>query len=89
MPVNPYIYNGPLDPAKDKLVLVSRAKDLTDIKEGIKKGDYWAILGIKQIGKTTFLRQIETGTKAAYHIHVNFQVSPKKNEKNFYQWLVI
>jgi serine/threonine protein kinase/ABC-type cobalamin/Fe3+-siderophores transport system ATPase subunit len=88
MPVNPYKYNGPLDPAKDRLVLVSRANDLTVIKEGIKKGDFWAILGIKQIGKTTLLRQIETCTKKAYHIHVNFQVSPSENEKNFYQWLM-
>lgn len=84
---NPYKYKGPLELAKDKLVLIPRTNELNKVIEGIKEGQYWAILGIRQIGKTTFLRQIENKFRNAYNVYINFQVSPKK-EQNFYRWLM-
>jgi serine/threonine protein kinase/energy-coupling factor transporter ATP-binding protein EcfA2 len=87
MPVNPYIYKGPLDPVKDKLVLVPRTNLFKELKEGIKKGEYWVVLGSRQNGKTTLLRQIKNKIKNAHHVFISFQLAPA-NEKNFYQWLM-
>lgn len=75
---NPYKYNGPLEPTKDKLVLIPRSDDLNRVVNGIKKGDYWAIFGPREIGKTTFLRQLANRLrKSAYYINFNLQVSPE------------
>jgi hypothetical protein len=84
---NPYKYMGSLELEKDKLILIPRDKDLDRVVEGIKDGQYWVILGIRQTGKTTFLRQIENRFRNAYTLYINFQISPKK-EQNFYQWLM-
>lgn len=83
----PFKYTGPLDPRKDKLVLVHRTDDLLRIIDGIKHGEYWGIFGLRQIGKTTFLRQIKKEFRNAYCLYLNFQISPKK-EKHFYPWLM-
>lgn len=84
---NPFKYTGPLDPVKNEIVLVPRNDDLNRVIEGIKEGEYWGIFGLRQIGKTTFLRQIKNTYKNAHHVYIDFEVSPKK-EENFYHWLM-
>jgi energy-coupling factor transporter ATP-binding protein EcfA2 len=85
---NPYQYNGPLEPGKDKLVLIPRSDVLKRVVKGIKKGDYWAIFGPREIGKTTFLRQLAHRlNKSTYPINFNLQVSPKSAE-TFYQSII-
>lgn len=85
---NPYHYNGPLEPGKDKLVLIPRNDALKRVVKGINKGDYWAIFGPREIGKTTFLRQLaERLNKSSYTINFNLQVSPKSAE-TFYQSII-
>ena len=85
---NPYHYNGPLEPGKDKLVLIPRNDALNRVVKGINKGDFWAIFGPREIGKTTFLRQIAHRlNKSAYTINFNLQVSPKAVE-TFYQSII-
>ncbi len=51
---NPYKYNGPLDISEDELVVISRKDHLKQVVKSLKKGNYWAILGPRAIGKTTF-----------------------------------
>lgn len=80
----PYKYHGPLDPIKDKLVLVPRSDDLNSVIHGIQKDQYWGIFGPRQIGKSTFLRQIEHNLKQFHHIRIDLEASP---QKNFYKWL--
>jgi len=84
---NPYKFIGPLSLDKDKLVLVHRNADLERICEGIENGEYWGILGPRQIGHTTFLRQIIDKMKDIFPLDIDFQVCPRK-EKHFYLWLV-
>jgi len=86
MKENPYRYKGPLDPIRDQLVLVPRTHDLERVCEGIANGEYWVILGPRQIGKTTFLQQIESKMENTLNLYFSFEVCPTK-EKNFYQWL--
>jgi tRNA A-37 threonylcarbamoyl transferase component Bud32 len=84
---NPYRYTGPLDPIKDKIVLIPRKEELKIVSRGIRNGDYWAILGPREIGKTTFLRQVASRFKNSYHLYFNLEVSPS-TEEYFYQWLM-
>jgi serine/threonine protein kinase len=85
---NPYQYNGPLEPGKDKLVLIPRNDILKRVVKGINKGDYWAIFGPREIGKTTFLRQLAHRlNKSTYPISFNLQVSPKSVD-TFYQSII-
>lgn len=85
---NPYQYNGPLEPEKDKLVLIPRNDALNSVVKGINKGDFWAIFGPREIGKTTFLRQLAHRlNKSTYTLSFNLQVSPKSAEI-FYQSII-
>jgi predicted ATP-binding protein involved in virulence len=84
---NPYKYTGPLDPVEDKLVFINRQKQVDTVIKGIRSGEYWAVLGPRQIGKTTFLRQILTTYTDAVYIYFDFEISPK-SEKEFYSWLM-
>ena len=72
MKKNPYKFRGPLDLDKDKLVLVTRSYDLDRVCNGIKNGEYWAILGPRQIGHTTFLRQIIKKIENFFHLDIDF-----------------
>jgi predicted AAA+ superfamily ATPase len=83
----PYKYKGPLDPIKDELVCIPRSDQVNQLIAGIKQGEYWVVLGPRQIGKTTFLRQIQEAYKDAYYIYFNLQIE-LKTEENFYQWLI-
>jgi predicted ATP-binding protein involved in virulence len=84
---NPYKYKGALDPVNDQLVCIPRTFDLNRIITGIENGQYWNILGSRQVGKSTFLRQIQNHFSNAYCLCFTFDVSPKKI-KIFYQWLM-
>ncbi len=84
---NPYKYVGPLDPAVDTSICVPRKSYVDRVIEGIIRDSYWAILGPRQTGKTTLLRQIENEFKNALYIHIDFDISPGK-EENFYDWVV-
>jgi hypothetical protein len=78
---------GPLDPAVDGVVCAPRAKDIKRLINGINRGDYWAILGPRQIGKTTLLRQLKQQFPNSRYLYYNFQIPPI-NEENLYQLLM-
>ena len=85
---NPYKYNGPLDPYKDKNVcIIQKRKDVNEIVDGINKGDYWVISGPRQIGKTTLYYHVKNELPEAHHIIIDFEIF-STNEENFYQWLI-
>jgi hypothetical protein len=87
LPKNPYKYIGPLDPVDDGEVCVPRAKDIKRLINGINRGDYWAILGPRQIGKTTLLRLLKQQFPNSRYLYFNFEVPPV-NEENLYQLLI-
>ena len=84
---NPYKFQGPLAPIEDSLVCVPRKDDVGFIIEKIKRREYVAIQGPRQIGKTTLLLLVKNQYKSADYAYINFEVTPIK-EKGFYQWLV-
>lgn len=83
---NPFKYTGPLDLDEDSLITVRRTNILNRIVEGLGKGEYWVILGPKQIGKTTFLRQVARQYGKDVSVLIDFTLVPKK-EDEFYRWL--
>jgi hypothetical protein len=87
MKSNPYRYQGPLNPDADKTVCISRHKDVERVIRGLLKGDYFAIYGPRQSGKTTFLNQIQNVQKNVLFLYVSFEIVPQ-NETQFYRWLV-
>jgi hypothetical protein len=84
---NPYKCTGPLDPEKDQLVCIPRHEEVERVAEGLKKGEYWVVIGPAQIGKTTFLRQVAYKYSNAYNIYLNLKNSPG-DMKDFYQWMI-
>lgn len=85
---NPYKYTGPLDIEEDRLVVVPRAEELDRVINGIGEGKFWAIMGPRQIGKSTFLRQLENiMANHFYCLSFSFETFPP-GEENFYQWLI-
>lgn len=84
---NPYKYKGPLDPVKDELVCIPRDKEVQKIVNGIQKGEYWALIGSMQVGKTTFLRLIEKAFPHAYYVYINFDTSELDKNK-FYRSII-
>jgi hypothetical protein len=87
MSKNPYKFEGPLDPGKDQLVCVPRSEAVDKVINGIIRGDYWAVLGPRQIGKTTFLNQVRHAFTNAYYIYCNFSMN-HPDESDFYRWLM-
>jgi len=83
---NPYRYKGPLDPDRDKWVCVPRTGNVERVVTGITKGDYWAIIGPRQVGKTTFLRLLQKEYPYAHYIYLNFEINAPTNEP-FYKSL--
>jgi energy-coupling factor transporter ATP-binding protein EcfA2 len=84
---NPYRYRDSLNPVKDNLVCIPREEEISSLINGLKRGDYWAILGPEQIGKTTLLRLLQHIHPNAHYIYFNFKVSPA-DEVVFYQSLM-
>ncbi len=87
MQENPYKFTGPLHPERDKLVCVKREKELENVLSGILRGDYWTILGPRQIGKTTFLNQLIDELSGLSCIYFDMEVCPNY-EETFYEWLI-
>ncbi|MFX0137408.1 MAG: AAA-like domain-containing protein, partial [Candidatus Hodarchaeota archaeon] len=87
MQKNPYKFIGPLDPVEDKIVCCPRLNEINKVISSIRQGDYWTILGPRQIGKTTFLRQIRSELSIFPSVYIDFEVSPK-TEENFYNWII-
>jgi len=84
---NPYKFTGALDPEKDRAVCVTRQDDVKQvIHRAIMWGDYWAVIGPRQVGKTTFLRQVQQNCPDAYFVFFDFNFCPK-TESEFYPWL--
>jgi KaiC/GvpD/RAD55 family RecA-like ATPase len=84
---NPYKYTGPLDPVKDRIVFIPRPEDAGRVIEGLNKGEYWVVVGPAQVGKTTFLRQVESGNTNAHNIYLDLNNSPGDMEA-FFKWLI-
>jgi tRNA A-37 threonylcarbamoyl transferase component Bud32 len=85
---NPYKYTGPLDIVEDRLVFIPRREESDRVINGIGEGKFWAIMGPRQIGKSTFLRQLENiMTTHFYCLSFSFETFPP-GEENFYQWLI-
>lgn len=84
---NPFKFTGPLDPVKDESVCVPRTKSTDYILEGIFRGDYWTILGPRQIGKTTLLRLLMNKLDGYRYVYVDLEVCPE-NENSFYEWII-
>jgi len=87
MKLNPYRYKRPLEPVKDKIVCVPREETIRKLITGINRGDYWGILGPKQIGKTTILRQLQHSFSNAHYLYFNFETF-HSGERLFYQTLI-
>lgn len=84
---NPYKFTGPLDPVQDQLVCIRRQKEIDKVITGIRQGEYWTILGPRQIGKTTLLRQLENEISVFRCIYIDLEVTPK-NDEAFYEWII-
>ena len=65
---NPYKFREPLDPEKNQLICIDRKKAIKRITKGIDEGEYFSILGPKQIGKTTFLYQLQKELSKNYYV---------------------
>lgn len=84
---NPYKFSGPLDPVEDRLVCISRSEAVNNIITGMKKGNYWALLGPRQIGKTTLLRLIKNKFSHAHYVYCDFELPYPEEKEDFYHWL--
>lgn len=84
---NPYKFSGPLDPVEDRLVCIPRSEKVNNIITGIKRGDYWALLGPRQVGKTTLLHLIKNKFPYAYYVYCDFELPYPEEKEDFYQWL--
>jgi energy-coupling factor transporter ATP-binding protein EcfA2 len=84
---NPYKFNESLDPVKDKPVCIPRKEEINKVLSGLFKGDYWAVLGPRQIGKTTFLKQVKHTVANTPHIYLNLKAAPSTHN-DFYQWFI-
>ncbi len=87
MMYNPFKYKGPLEPTGDRQICVSREAEVKDVLSGIMKGEYWAILGPQQVGKTTFLHLLRERFPQGYYIHLHLETQPL-SELAFYKDLV-
>ena len=84
---NPYKFNGSLDPVKDKPVCIPRLEEINKVITGLMKEDYWAVLGPRLIGKSTFLKQVKSTSANAHHVFFNFRAAPSENN-DFHQWFI-
>ncbi|MEW5803459.1 MAG: AAA-like domain-containing protein [bacterium] len=54
----PFKFTGPLDPEQDSLVSIIRHEELKEVIKGVSNQTYYALVGPRQTGKTTFLFQL-------------------------------
>lgn len=79
-PDNPFRYRGPLDPIKNKSVCVLRQTLVRKVVTGIGRGEFYTIMGPRQIGKTTLLKLIQKEIeeeKVCHVVYLNFELSPE------------
>ena len=86
MQENPYKFTGPLHPQKDKIICIPRKNELDHVISGILRGDYWTILGPRQMGKTTLLNQLIHELTAFNCIYFDMESCPD-SEEIFYKYL--
>ena len=87
MSKNMYNFTGPLDPVAHRLVCIPRSKELDRVIGGILQGEYWVILGPRQVGKTTFLRQLKKELDVYPGIYFDLESSPREDEA-FYRFII-
>ena len=87
MQENPYRFTGPLHPVDHQIVCAPRNDEIAKVAAGIKKGDYWSIIGPGQIGKTTLLKQLMHILSGYYHIYIDMESTPE-NSTEFYEMLI-
>lgn len=88
MEENPFKFIGPLEPGKDDLVIFRRP-ELDNVISGIGKGEYFAILGPRQIGKSTFLNLIWDEIKDSFHcIYIDLE-SLSGDERELYRKIIV
>jgi hypothetical protein len=86
---NPYKFNEPLDPMKDRAVLIPRQEQIDYFIERIIAGEYWVITGPRKTGKTTLLRQIRhTFENKALFLYVGLEQCKHMKENDFYRHLI-
>jgi hypothetical protein len=83
---NPFRFTGPLDPDRDRLVCAPRADQVNKVVQGIERGDYWSVTGPRQIGKTTFLNQLQKKLARYLCIYINFEMRFSTSEA-FYEMI--
>ncbi|MGA1841663.1 MAG: AAA-like domain-containing protein [bacterium] len=54
----PFKFTGPLDPEQDSFVSITRREELNEVIKGVSNQTYYALVGPRQTGKTTFLFQL-------------------------------
>lgn len=93
MLVNPYEFTGPLDPETHRDTCSKRTREINKVIQGIKRGDYWSILGPRQIGKTTFLFQLskelsdDPSDTNYICIYIDLEISAS-NQEMFYEIMI-
>lgn len=84
---NPYRFTGPVDPVAHRFVCCQRNPEIAKVISGIKKGDYWSVIGPSQIGKSTLLKQLMHILSGYYYIYIDMEATPK-DDREFYKMLV-
>lgn len=67
----PFKFTGPLDPEQDRFVSIIRREELNEVIKGVSNQTYYALVGPRQTGKTTFLFQLMHEIKEnlnGYHV---------------------
>lgn len=87
--VNPYEFTGPLDPDAHHITSSKRTREIQKVIRGIRRGDYWSILGPRQIGKTTFLFQLSKELSAGPFIciYIDLEIGATDQEM-FYEIMI-
>lgn len=86
---NPYEFTGPLDPEAHKTICAKRTGEIQRVIQGIKRGDYWSILGPRQIGKTTFLYQLSKELLAEHFICIYIDLEIVANDEDVFYEIMI
>ncbi|MGA1871074.1 MAG: AAA-like domain-containing protein [bacterium] len=89
---NCFKYLGPLDPDRDKEVIICRTEDSEEILAGIKNSNYHAVIAPRQTGKTTiFLHLINEIRKSLLlykPLYISFENMQNLDQAGFYRALV-
>ncbi|MFH1563231.1 MAG: GAF domain-containing protein [Nitrospirota bacterium] len=89
--INPFIYDRPLNPIKDKDISIIREAKINEVILGLERGDYFALLAPNHTGKTTFIYQLTERIKQQLpnyrSIYINFEGIQHYNSEVFFQHL--